>query len=110
LSADLYKIYISNLLNQIENSGIGEKIWNFNCAAPTCADDVAILCDSPQDLQIIINMAYNYSCTERYKLQPTKSVILPIYPDRREIQLVEVSILLVLPFVYFHRWSPGHLV
>ena len=84
MSADLYKIYISNLLNQIENSGIGANICNFNCAAPTCADDVAILCDSPQDLQIIINMAYNYSCTQRYKLQPTKSVILPIYPDRKK--------------------------
>ena len=78
MSADLYEIYINNLLNQIENSGIGAKIGYFNCAAPTCADDVAILCDSPQDLQIIINMAYNYSCTERYKLQP------PIYPDRKK--------------------------
>jgi hypothetical protein len=34
------------------------------------------------------------------------------YPNHsfREIQLVKVSILLVLPFVYFHRWSPDHLV
>jgi hypothetical protein len=59
LSADLHKIYINNLLNQIENSGIGAKIGYFICAALTCADDIAILCDSPQHLQIIINMAYN---------------------------------------------------
>ena len=84
LSANLYKIYINNLLSQIENSGIGAKICYFDYAAPICADDVAILCDSPQDLHIIINMVYNYSCAERYKLQPTKSVIFPIYPDRKK--------------------------
>jgi hypothetical protein len=48
LSADLHKIYINNLLNQIENSGIGAKIGYFICAALTCADDIAILCDSRQ--------------------------------------------------------------
>ncbi|CAG2187006.1 unnamed protein product [Mytilus edulis] len=86
LSADLYKLYINNLLTDIEHSGLGAKIGSICCAAPTCADDVALMSDNPEELQVLINMAYNYSQRERYKLQPVKSVILPVYPNRRKQQ------------------------
>ncbi|VDI12876.1 Hypothetical predicted protein [Mytilus galloprovincialis] len=70
----------------IEHSGLGAKIRSICCAAPTCADDVALMSDNPEELQVLINMAYNYSRRERYKLQPVKSVILPVYPNRRKQQ------------------------
>ncbi|CAG2223922.1 unnamed protein product [Mytilus edulis] len=47
LSADLYKLYINPLLNFLCDSGLGGKIGNINCCAPTCADDVALLSCNP---------------------------------------------------------------
>jgi hypothetical protein len=37
LSADLYKIYINQLLDLMQESNLGAKIDNINCCAPTCA-------------------------------------------------------------------------
>ncbi|MES9880811.1 MAG: reverse transcriptase family protein [Sedimenticola sp.] len=78
LSADMYKIYVNRLLERLEDSPYGGHIGPINCVAPTCADDIAIVSDSPEGLQKLINIAADYSSMERYQLQPTKSVILPI--------------------------------
>ena len=42
LSVDLYKVYINPLLDILSNTGLGGKIGNIYCCAPTCADDVAL--------------------------------------------------------------------
>ncbi len=78
LSKDMYKIYVNELLNRLSIAGHGGKIGEINCAAPTCADDVTIISDSPEVLQSLINTAVDYSKMERYLLQPTKSVVLQI--------------------------------
>jgi hypothetical protein len=49
----------------------------------TCADDIALVCANPYDLQIHVNQAVNYSDTHRYKLQPQKSVIIEINNTKR---------------------------
>jgi hypothetical protein len=51
LSADLYKVYVNPLLDTLRNSGLGGKIGNINCCAPTCADDVALIANNPFDIQ-----------------------------------------------------------
>ena len=76
LSTDLYKLYINTVLDQIEDSGLGMHIGTISCAAPTCADDVALLASTEQDLQVLINTVENYSKHENYKLQPAKSVVM----------------------------------
>ena len=43
LSADLYKLFINDLLDRLEATGKGAKIWNIDISAPTCADDVRVL-------------------------------------------------------------------
>ena len=43
LSVDLYKIYINQLLDLMQESNLGPKIGNINCCAPTCAEDIAWL-------------------------------------------------------------------
>jgi hypothetical protein len=48
------------------------------CCAPTCADDIALAGSNPLDIQILVNIASDYSAREAYTLQPTKSVIIPI--------------------------------
>ena len=78
LSADMYKLYVNTLLDRIQDSGIGGHIGDINCSAPTCADDMSQLSNNDQDLQILCNIAKDYSDMEKYSLQPTKSVVLPI--------------------------------
>ena len=78
LSADMYKFYVNTLLDRIQDSGIGEHIGDINCSAPTCADDMSQLSNNDQDLQILCNIAKDYSDMEKYSLRPTKSVVLPI--------------------------------
>ena len=84
LSADLYKIYVDPLLHRLKHSGLGMKIGNIQCAASACADDIAINSTNLEEAQILLNMAYDYSCKEHYKLQPQKSVVIDISSQKRE--------------------------
>jgi len=76
LSADLYKIYIDPLLKQLQHSRLGMNIEHIECGATACADDITLNCTDPTEAQIMLNMAYNYSCIEQYKLQPQTSVVI----------------------------------
>jgi hypothetical protein len=80
LSAELYKLYIEDLLKTYENSKLGCQIGTLTINAIACADDIALVCD---DLQIHINQSVNYSDTHRCKLQPQKSVIIEINNTKR---------------------------
>ena len=84
LSADMYKVYINGLLDRIELSGLGAYIGNINIAAPTCADDIALLSNDPDDIQKMINISKDFSNMEGYKLQETKSVILRIKTSKKD--------------------------
>ena len=86
LSADLYKLYVNQLLNRLEYNSTGGRIGDIVCNAPTCADDLSTLSDSERSLQVLCNIAYDYSVMEQYQLQPTKSVVLPIQTGRKKIQ------------------------
>ena len=76
LSADLYKLYVDDLLHILEGSGVGGKIGNIVLNAAACADDVLLMSNSPYELQTLINFSLQYSKLHRYILQPVKSVIL----------------------------------
>jgi hypothetical protein len=78
LSADLYKLYIEDLLHTFETARVGCKIGPIHVNATACADDVALLSHNPQDLQLLINYAQEYSKLHRYQLQPQKSVVIPV--------------------------------
>jgi hypothetical protein len=58
-----------DLLKTYENSKLGLHIGTLTINAIACADDIALVCDNPYDLQIHINQSVNYSDTHRYKLQ-----------------------------------------
>jgi hypothetical protein len=76
LSADLYKVYVDPLLHRLKHSGLGMKIGNIQCAASACADDIAINSTNLEEAQILLNMAYDYSCKKHYKFQPQQSVVI----------------------------------
>ena len=90
LSADLYKIYVNHLLDILDCAGVGTKIGSINCCAPTCADDIALTGSNPQDIQTMINIAYDFSQREGYSLQPTISVILPVKTSNRILHEDEI--------------------
>ena len=92
LSADLYKIYINQLLNLLEDSNLGGKIGSISCCAPTCADDIALVSDNPYNLQATVNIASDYSKREGYHLQPTKSVILPVKTSNRLFDNIDLDL------------------
>jgi hypothetical protein len=68
LSADLYKVYVNLLLDILSNSGLGGKIGNINCCAPTCADDVALIANNPFDTQTMVDIAVDFSKRELVSL------------------------------------------
>ncbi|VDI76287.1 Hypothetical predicted protein [Mytilus galloprovincialis] len=68
LSAYLYKLYINPLLNFLCDSGLGGKIGNINCCAPTCADDVALLACNPLDIQTMVDIAVDFKAEIHLKI------------------------------------------
>ena len=69
---------INPLLNILSSTGLGGKIGNVNCCAPTYADDVALIANNPLDIQTMADIAVDFSKREGYLLQPMKSVVLPV--------------------------------
>ncbi|XP_033738221.1 uncharacterized protein LOC117325588 [Pecten maximus] len=86
LSTELYKIFINDLLERLNNSGLGTTVGHLRIPAPTYADDVALIAESKEELAILINMAVDYSNREHYVLQPTKGVVMQVASsNRREL-------------------------
>jgi hypothetical protein len=90
LSADLYKVYVNPLLDILSNSGLGGKIGNINCCAPTCADDVALIANNPFDIQTMVDIAVDFRKREGYLLQPQKSVVIPINTCKKS-KMLEIN-------------------
>ncbi|MEW8547615.1 MAG: reverse transcriptase family protein, partial [Candidatus Thiodiazotropha sp.] len=84
LSTDLYKVYNNRLLDRLMCTGMGARIGNVCCVAPTCADDVALASDDKVTLQSLVDIAVDYSKMELYKLQPVKSVVLEMLNGSRK--------------------------
>ena len=78
LSTDLYKLYGNDQLNRLENTGLGCHVGEVSCVAPACADDIIIGADKKSALQYLVNIGVDFSCMERFFLQPVKSVLLEI--------------------------------
>ena len=77
LSTGEYKGFNNDLLFKLTISLSGSRLGSIQCGAPTCADDIAVVADSPEDLQILLDIAADYSHREHYELQPAKCVIFP---------------------------------
>jgi hypothetical protein len=85
LSTDLYKVYVNDLLYRLEETGVGARIGAVQCVSPTCADDITVLTHDQESLQTLLDTAVEYSQRERYILQPTKSAVLVVPPNQRNV-------------------------
>ena len=73
LSTSLYKCYNNAILDSILNSGLGCHIGNIPVSAPTCADDIAILANSTEEAQQILDIVNHHTKRELVKINPNKS-------------------------------------
>ena len=80
LSADLYKVYLNPLWNNLNNSGIGATIGDIMCNICACADDVTVNATNEEDAQILLDIAADFAKQERYELQPAKTNLIRIKP------------------------------
>ena len=78
LSTSLYKVYIDELLRILKVKRLGFRIGSVYIGCPTCADDVALLALTPDELQIMLYEALNYSKRKRYNIHPTKTSVVDI--------------------------------
>ena len=81
ISTREYKQYVDPLLNLLDDGRTGCHVGHVQIAAPTCADDIALVANTPQDMQIMLDLAYNFSKRKGYSLQPKKCVIVTYGPQ-----------------------------
>ncbi|MCW4346819.1 MAG: reverse transcriptase family protein [Candidatus Thiodiazotropha endolucinida] len=75
LSTHLYKVYIDELLHILRSKRLGLKIGTTHIGNPTCADDVALLASSAEELQLMLQEAVRFARKNRYRIHPTKTCI-----------------------------------
>ena len=74
LSTHLYKLYINELLVDLEENNMGKSIGTNYSGCPTCADDLSLMSDCSSEFGSMLSIAYNYACQHRYIIHPEKSV------------------------------------
>ena len=76
LSTGFYKLFVNDLLLDLENTNSGLNIGELYLGCPTVADDVSLLSLSECELQTMLDKVYNYANDHCYGLNATKSLIL----------------------------------
>ncbi len=76
LSTSHYKRYNNPLLLQIEDKFSGVTIGCINIPQVTCADDLALITHTPEEMQVMIDSVGDFAQRERYCINPTKSSVL----------------------------------
>ena len=72
----LYKIFLNDMLLELEKKGAGLSIGSISVACPTVADDVLLLAESEMEAQDLLNTVEVYTRLNRYSINPAKSEVL----------------------------------
>ena len=83
LSTKNYKDFIEPVLSIARHSQAGCYIGIYHIATPTCADDIILLANTPEDLQLLFSIAHEFSKQERYNIHPDKTKII-IYNNKNQ--------------------------
>ena len=86
LSTGLYKMYINDLLLQLDRAQIGTHIGTTYTGCPTVADDLTLSNESATSAQCSLDIAYKYANRERYIIHPEKSAIIRKYLPRNCVE------------------------
>ena len=71
-----YKIFIDPVLRLLSDMNAGQFIGPYFCGCPTCADDILLVAESPDELQAQPDVVFAFSTQERYHTHPLKSNII----------------------------------
>ena len=112
----LYKSYIYDMLQRLEDDRLGLHIGPIYLGSPTCADDVELLTNdkSGRELQIMLGVTKDYSKRHGYEIHPTKSTTTIMYEtkaaafERREWFIGDVPMPLEEKFDHLGlTWTAG---
>ncbi|CAC5388916.1 unnamed protein product [Mytilus coruscus] len=67
LSTHLYKIFVQDLLVELEQNSLGYHLGDIYVEAPTCADDIAFISNNEYELHIMLNVIDRYAKEHHYK-------------------------------------------
>ena len=82
-SMKMYGSFNNGLIKELAESGHGAKIGTIVCSNPTFADDIALVALIKMVLNIMLNIAYQYSCKWRFLYGVDKTQGLVFGEDRR---------------------------
>ncbi len=82
LSMRLYGVFINQLLDELQSSGVGLHIDGINVSCPGFADDVAITTVNRTNMNKQLELAHQYSCRWRFKFNPGKTVVIVCGTDK----------------------------
>ena len=88
ISTHLYKQYLNELLNDLENHNIGISIGNTYAGCPTCADDIVLLSLNNNEMQEMLDIVLDYAGDHRFQIHPVKSNAIIKTVGKRKIDRV----------------------
>jgi hypothetical protein len=75
LSTHLYKLYLHELLVQLQRHAEGLYLGPYFLGSPTCADDLLLMARSELDMQLMLDAVNAYAKAHKYRINPTKTTL-----------------------------------
>ena len=91
ISPVLFTVYMDELLQQLERSGVGSCIGAHYYGAAGSADDLTLTCPTLYGLQKMMDICESFGKTYGMKYNPTKMVVMCM-TDRKEATLPNVKL------------------
>ena len=88
LSTHFYKVYVNGLLVEIRRNSLGKFIGHIYVGCPTCADDVLMITEDPDEMLMMLAIASAFSGEKRYIIHLQKTNIVCKRCDTRDKQAV----------------------
>ena len=76
LSPLLFDLFINDLVEEIRRSGLGVQVGNDKIGILLFADDIVLTAESEEDLQILMDITYQYSRKWRFTFNLNKSAVV----------------------------------
>ena len=78
LAPFVYKVFINQLMREICLIKLGASLFNYDLLSPSFADDMTLVSCHPSCLNVLMQLAHQYSCNWRYQFSTPKHLRLPL--------------------------------
>ena len=76
LSSFLYMVYVDELISSLEKSKASAKVLSIRSGVPTFADDISLIALTPYNLQMLVDIVYQYCRKWQFAISVEKSCLL----------------------------------